>query len=53
MNRDDRIDEAARWLAEQGDRVPHPVIPTLRKRFALSAGEAVEAIRRARDRGFA
>lgn len=41
---------AAAWLRSipQAER-PHPIIPALRERFGLTAGEAVQAIREARD----
>ncbi len=35
------VEEAARWLSEQKPE-PHPVIPTLRSRFNLTAVEACE-----------
>lgn len=37
---------AANWLASEKS-LPHPIIPELRKRFGLSAAEAVRAIREA------
>lgn len=40
------ITGAANWLASEKSP-PHPVIPELRKRFRLSAVEAVRAIREA------
>jgi hypothetical protein len=40
------IERAARWLASQS-APPHHVIPELRRRFGLSAVEAIEAIRQA------
>ena len=36
------VEEAARWLSEQNPE-PHPVVPTLRSRFSLTALEACEA----------
>lgn len=39
---------AARWYTENRAGCPHPVIPTLRSMFGLSALEAVQAIRIAR-----
>jgi hypothetical protein len=37
------IDQAAAWLATE-DHPPSPIIPTLRRRFGLSAIEACTAI---------
>ncbi|TIQ67028.1 MAG: hypothetical protein E5X41_06060 [Mesorhizobium sp.] len=42
---------AARWYAENRGNCPHPVVPTLRAMFALSALEAVQAIREANGGG--
>nr|WP_028002951.1 hypothetical protein [Sinorhizobium meliloti] len=36
------VEQAAMWLSEQNP-APHPVIPTLRDRFGISALEACEA----------
>lgn len=44
------IDEAARWLAQlpQPERkVLSPIVPALKARFGLTAGEACAAIREA------
>ncbi|MER8539145.1 hypothetical protein NKH17_06725 [Mesorhizobium sp. M1334] len=38
---------AARWLAENRDNCPRPIVPVLRAMFSLSALEAVQAIREA------
>lgn len=44
----DRVETAVRWLAVTGtDQRPRPIIPHLRKTFAITAKEAVEAIRQA------
>ena len=40
------IDRAAEWLAMQNP-VPSPVVPEIRRRFALSLVEACQAIREA------
>lgn len=41
----DSVKQAARWLATTPhSQKPHPVIPYLRKRFGLSAVEAIQAI---------
>ncbi|RWC29267.1 MAG: hypothetical protein EOS27_16580 [Mesorhizobium sp.] len=42
---------AARWYAENRGNCPHPVVPTLRAMFSLSALEAVQAIREANGGG--
>lgn len=39
---------AAQWLADQREP-PHPIVPTLRSQFGLSALEACEAIARSRQ----
>lgn len=47
-----KVDEAAVWLAANWWRAERPLTPFLRKRFGLSAAEAVEAMREsARMRG--
>ncbi len=47
----DRITEAVRWLVATGtEQRPRPIIPHLRKTFALTAKQAVEAIRQADQR---
>lgn len=44
-----RVIEAATWLATTPDSMkPHPIIPHLRRRFALTALEASQAIVEAR-----
>jgi len=40
------IDEAARWLATEPN-LPRPIVPSLQKRFGLTAAEACAAIREA------
>lgn len=42
------IDEAARWLAAEHHRCGEAKIPAVRRRFGLTAHEAVCAIREAR-----
>lgn len=44
------IDEAATWFALNRDRCERPVVPALRRRFGLSAQEAIEALRQANRR---
>jgi hypothetical protein len=45
---------AAKWLATTPDaKRPHPIVPYLRKTFALSPVEACEAIREANRQGAA
>lgn len=41
------VDDAGRWLAEQGDMTGRAVVPELRQRFGLTSLESVEAIRAA------
>jgi len=43
-----KIQEAARWLSQQGERKGN-VINTIRERFALSAWQACEACRVAQE----
>lgn len=44
------IDAAAEWLASTSqEKRPHPIVPALRQRFGLTALEAVQAIREARQ----
>lgn len=43
------ISEAARWYAAHRDQCERPVIPALRRRFGLTAHEAVCALREARQ----
>ena len=43
------IDEAARWYRANRETVERPLIPALRRRFGLTAHEAVTAIREARQ----
>lgn len=45
------ISEAARWYAANRAACDEPVIPALRRRFGLSAHEAVCALREARSHG--
>lgn len=40
------VDVAAAWLASEKEP-PHPIVPSLRRRFNLSAAEAIAAIREA------
>lgn len=48
----DRADEAAVWLAVNWWKAERPLVPFLRKRFGLSALEAVHSMREsARIRG--
>ncbi|MES0135619.1 hypothetical protein NKJ88_11785 [Mesorhizobium sp. M0016] len=48
----DKADEAAVWLAANWFKAERPLVPFLRKRFGLSAAEAVESMREsARIRG--
>lgn len=50
----DKADEAAVWLAVNWWKAERPLTPFLRKRFGLSALEAVHAMREtARIRGLA
>lgn len=42
------IAEAAIWYAAHLDTCEHPIVPALRRRFGLSATEAVIAIQEAR-----
>ncbi|TYR32084.1 hypothetical protein FY036_13445 [Mesorhizobium microcysteis] len=42
------ISEAARWYAANRDACERPVIPALRRRFGLTAHEAVTALREAK-----
>lgn len=45
---DPKVSEAARWLASLAPKdKPHPVIPELRRRFALSARDACLAAAKA------
>lgn len=44
-----RVIEAARWLATTPDHLkPHPLIPELKKRFAITTFEATQAATEAR-----
>lgn len=46
MTRESTIATAARWLATE-KVPPHPIVPTLRERFGLSALDAIQAMREA------
>lgn len=44
-----RVFEAAKWLATTPDHMkPHPLIPELKKRFAITTFEATQAATEAR-----
>jgi hypothetical protein len=43
------ISEAVAWLSQQSP-APSPIIPTLQKRFGLSAKEAIDVTRQAATR---
>ncbi len=44
-----RVTEAATWLATTPDHLkPHPLIPELKKRFAITTFEATQAATEAR-----
>ncbi|MDQ6434375.1 hypothetical protein RB623_09975 [Mesorhizobium sp. LHD-90] len=42
-------DAAAEWLVEAGHDAPRPVMPELKRRFGLSTGEAIKAIKMANE----
>lgn len=44
-----RVTEAAKWLATTPDHLkPHPLVPELKKRFAITTLEATQAATEAR-----
>lgn len=46
----DKIDDAVVWLIAHWFEAPRPLVPNLKRKFGLTALEAVQVIRRASDR---
>lgn len=43
------IEFVARWIIDNGDFAPRPLLPTIRREFRMSLADAVAAIRRAAE----
>jgi hypothetical protein len=39
------IERVSRWLVDNGDHAPRPLLPTIRREFGLSIADSVAAIR--------